>query len=126
MTPLGTRRARPRGLFRFAALAIAVVALISATQLAGVPVAAAERPARIFLGEPATLDPAAAGDAGSAAVIAQLFEGLTAIDPSLTPDRRWPRAESRRRPNGGLHPARRRPSRRVGLTAADVRRSWLR
>ena len=36
-------------------------------------------------GEPATLDPAAAGDAGSAAVIAQLFEGLTAMDPTLTP-----------------------------------------
>ena len=37
------------------------------------------------MGEPATLDPAAAGDAGSAAVIAQLFEGLTAIDPTRTP-----------------------------------------
>src|ERR1035437_4795828 len=40
---------------------------------------------RIAMSAPATIDPAAAGDAGSAAVIAQLFEGLTAIDGSLAP-----------------------------------------
>ena len=33
---------------------------------------------------PSTLDPAATGDAGSAAVIAQLFETLTAFDDELT------------------------------------------
>ncbi len=34
----------------------------------------------ILLGEPTTLDPAAAGDAGSAAFIAQLYETVTAFD----------------------------------------------
>ena len=41
---------------------------------------AADRPVRILLGEPATLDPAAAGDAGSSAFIAQVFETLTTFD----------------------------------------------
>jgi oligopeptide transport system substrate-binding protein len=38
---------------------------------------------RILIGAAATLDPAAQGDIGSAAVSAQLFEGLTAFDPQL-------------------------------------------
>ena len=129
MTPLRTRRSRPRGPHRLAALAIAVIGLLAATQLVGVPVAAADRPARIFLGQPATLDPAVAGDAGSAAVIAQLFEGLTAIDPTLTPRpalaERWELRDDGRTVVFTL---------RDGLTfsdgsalsAADVRRSWLR
>ena len=37
----------------------------------------------VAVGEPATLDPARAGDTSSAVVIAQLFEGLTAFDPGL-------------------------------------------
>ncbi|HET7027237.1 MAG TPA: peptide ABC transporter substrate-binding protein [Candidatus Limnocylindrales bacterium] len=39
---------------------------------------------RVLAGEPTTLDPAAQGDIQSAAVTAQLFETLTALDPSLT------------------------------------------
>ena len=39
--------------------------------------------ATLVAGEPATLDPAVAGDLGSAVVISQLFEGLTAFDTGL-------------------------------------------
>jgi oligopeptide transport system substrate-binding protein len=38
---------------------------------------------RILIGEASDLDPAAQGDIGSAAISAQLFEGLTAIDGQL-------------------------------------------
>lgn len=44
------------------------------------PVGAGRTEARILLGEPTTLDPAATGDAGSAAFIGQLYETLTAFD----------------------------------------------
>jgi oligopeptide transport system substrate-binding protein len=39
---------------------------------------------RILGGEPASIDPARHGDLGSARFIGQLFETLTAVDPSLT------------------------------------------
>jgi ABC-type oligopeptide transport system substrate-binding subunit len=97
--------------------------------LAGAPGVSADRAAKIFMTEPATLDPAAAGDAGSAAVIAQLFEGLTAVDPTRTPRpalaERWELGDDGRTVVFTL---------REGLTfsdgtslgAADVRRSWMR
>jgi ABC-type oligopeptide transport system substrate-binding subunit len=78
---------------------------------------------------PETLDPAVAGDAGSAAVIAQLFDGLTSIDGSLTPRPAlaagWTFSDENRIVDFTL---------RDGLTfsdgspltAADVARSWLR
>ena len=37
------------------------------------------------MSEPATLDPAAAGDAASSNMIAQFFEGLTALDVERVP-----------------------------------------
>ena len=43
-----------------------------------------DRPVRILSGGAATLDPAAAGDAGSANVIGQLYETLTSFDTTLT------------------------------------------
>ena len=65
---------------------VALVALAGMLPLAsGGRVRGADRETRIAMSAPATIDPAAAGDAGSAAVIAQLFEGLTAIDGSLAP-----------------------------------------
>lgn len=93
------------------------------------PVGAADRPVRILAGEPSTLDPAAVGDAGSVAVIAQLFETLTAFDadrelqPAL--------AESWRLEEGGRRIV---FQLRDGLTfsdgsalrASDVVRSWMR
>lgn len=69
-----------------AALVVATSALLTGTGTErGAPVArAAGDEVRILGGAPGTLDPAVSGDAGSAGVIAQLFETLTAIDPSLT------------------------------------------
>jgi ABC-type oligopeptide transport system substrate-binding subunit len=115
---------------RRAAVAAAVTAVLVAVGSLGVPGAvAADRPARILMGTPATLDPAVAGDAGSAAVIAQLFEGLTAIDASGAPRPALARSWELR--DGGRTVA---FTLRDGLvfsdgtplTAADVRRSWLR
>ncbi len=83
----------------------------------------------VALGSPQTLDPAAAGDAGSAAVIAQVFEGLTTVDADYAV--RPALAESWEFRDGGrtavFHL-------RDGLafsdgsplTADDVKRSWLR
>ncbi len=62
---------------------VAVAGLVLAAP--GGLVRGADRETRIAMSDPITVDPAAAGDAGSAAVIAQLFEGLTAIDGSLAP-----------------------------------------
>src|SRR5450756_2860285 len=80
-----TRRigATGRGVILGIAGLVAVAGLVLAAP--GGPVRGADRETRIAMSAPATIDPAAAGDAGSAAVIAQLFEGLTAIDGSLAP-----------------------------------------
>jgi ABC-type oligopeptide transport system substrate-binding subunit len=103
--------------------------LLATTALVAAPGIAAERTARILMGEPATLDPAVAGDAGSGAVISQLFEGLTAIDPTQTPRPaladRWELRDGGRTVvftlRDGLQFSDGSP-----LTADDVRRSWLR
>lgn len=129
MTPLAPERAVPRRPgWRVAAVLLGVL-LLATAGLAFAPGVGAERAARVFLGEPATLDPAAAGDAGSAAIIAQLFESLTAIDPTqaLRPAlaERWElRSDGRTivfTLRDGL-----RFSDGTELTADDVRRSWLR
>ena len=81
------------------------------------------------MGEPATIDPAAAGDAASAAVIAQLFEGLTAIDGNLAPRpalaESWAFKDGNRTVDftlrGGLAFSDGTP-----ITADDVARSWFR
>jgi ABC-type transport system substrate-binding protein len=92
-------------------------------------VAASDDEVRILGGPGATLDPAAQGDASSAAVTAQLFESLTAIDPALNVRpalaERWDVEDDGRRIVFHL---------RDGLTfsdgtplgAQDVVRSWLR
>ena len=62
------------------------VFLMAATLFAscgGQSAAGSDRPVRILAGSPTTLDPAAQGDAGSAAVTAQLFESLTSFDADL-------------------------------------------
>ena len=86
-------------------------------------------PVRILAGAAATLDPARAGDASSAGVIAQLYETVTAFDSSLT--LRPALAESWDVQDGGRRIVFRL---RDGLTfsdgsrleAQDVVRSWLR
>ena len=83
----------------------------------------------VYLGAPLTLDPAAAGDAGSATMIAQLFEGLTTVDAELVV--RPALAESWRFDDGGRTVVFRLRdglafSDGTPLTADDVVRSWLR
>jgi ABC-type transport system substrate-binding protein len=130
MTPPATdwpagRRSRRAAVAVLAALAAALAVML----LALGPGASADRPLRLLIGEPSTLDPAAAGDAISAAVIAQLFEGLTAIDPQRTPRpalaARWELRDDGRTVVFTLREGLR-FSDGSPLTAADVRRSWLR
>ena len=84
---------------------------------------------RILTGAPTSLDPAVQGDAGSAAITAQLFESLTTFDLDLQV--RPALAESWRFDDGGRQVT---FHLRSGLTfsdgspirPSDVRRSWLR
>jgi oligopeptide transport system substrate-binding protein len=127
--PRRTRRVGLTG--RSVILGIAGLVAVAGLVLAapGGHVRGAERETRIAMSAPATIDPAVAGDAGSAAVIAQLFEGLTAIDGSLAPRpalaASWTFKDGNRTVDFTL---------REGLafsdgtpiTGDDVARSWLR
>ncbi len=83
----------------------------------------------ILAGTPASIDPAKHGDLGSASYVSQLYETLTAVDPTLTV--RPALAESWSVENGGTKVV---FTLRDGLTfsdgssltAADVVRSWRR
>ena len=95
----------------------------------GSPSGAEDGSARIAIGAPTDLDPAASGDAQSAAVIVQLFETLTTIDESL--ELRPALAESWRVEDGGQRVVfELRPDLKFSdgspLRASDVVRSWLR
>jgi len=87
------------------------------------------RPVRILSGTPTTLDPAAQGDAGSAAITAQLFESLTSFDadlkvrPALAES--WRFAGSGRQVTFHLRPNLT-FSDGSALRPTDVARSWLR
>ena len=127
--PRRTRRVGSpgRGVILGIAGLVAVAGLVLAAP--GGHVRGAVRETRIAMSAPATIDPAVAGDAASAAVIAQLFEGLTAIDGSLAPRpalaASWTFKDGNRTVDFTL---------REGLafsdgtpiTADDVVRSWLR
>jgi oligopeptide transport system substrate-binding protein len=122
---------------RLPAASIAVLLIFVATaifpssaRLGGLGAAiAADRPVKILLGRAGDLDPAAQGDIESAAVSAQLFESLTAIDATL--ETRPALAASWDFRDGGrtvvFHL---RPGLAFSdgspLTAADVVRSWFR
>ncbi len=108
------------------------VFLMAATLFAscgGQSAAGPDRPVRILTGSPTTLDPAAQGDAGSAAITAQLFESLTSFDadlqvrPALAESWRFS-ADGRQvtfhlRPNLTFSDG-------TPLRPSDVTRSWLR
>lgn len=95
------------------------------------PAAVASGPdeVRILSGAPSTLDPAAQGDSGSAAISAQLFESLTAFDPDLNLRpalaESWQILDEGRRVVFVLRPDLA-YSDGTPLLAADVVRSWLR
>ena len=82
----------PRGRNRRRFLAGAGAAIVIAIELLLVPLRVgpaavvargADEPVRILIGPADSLDPAAQGDIGSAAISAQLFETLTAVDATL-------------------------------------------
>jgi len=109
-----------------------LVLLVAATLFAscgGQSAASPDRPVRILAGSPTTLDPAAQGDAGSAAITAQLFESLTSFDADL--QIRPALAESWQFSAGGRQVTfHLRPdltfSDGTPLRPSDVTRSWLR
>ena len=85
--------------------------------------------ATLVAGDPATLDPAAAGDLGSAVVISQLFEGVTAFDPGLNVRpalaSSWETLDGGRRIVFHMRPGIQ-FSDGTPIRAADVVRSWMR
>ncbi len=111
---------------RLFALAMLAALIASCT---GQSAAASDRPLRILSGDPSDLDPAAQGDAGSAAITAQLFESLTSFDgdlhiqPALAAS--WQFADGGRQVTFHLRPD---LSFSDGspLRPSDVVRSWLR
>jgi oligopeptide transport system substrate-binding protein len=121
-----------------AALLVILAFLLTRLTPAGVPQrgvirsgpgAAGTDSVTILAGRPASIDPAGHGDAGSAAIVAQLFETLTTFDATLT--LRPALAESWAIEDGGMRVVFRL---REGLTfsdgspltADDVVRSWRR
>lgn len=91
--------------------------------------AATGDPVRILIGPPGNLDPAAQGDIASAAISAQLFESVTAIDAQLQ-TRPALAASWEFRDGGATVVFHIRPGLTFSdgspLTAADVARSWFR
>lgn len=114
--------------------ALVVVAMLVRLWPAAVPssdrVSAADpTTVSILAGAPASIDPARHGDLGSASYVSQLFESLTAVDPSLTV--RPALAESWSIEDGGKRVvftlrSGLRFSDGSALTASDVVRSWRR
>ena len=109
---------------------VATLALFATLASCAAPsIAPSDRPARILTGTPETLDPALLGDAGSAAISAQLFESLTTFDAGL--ELRPALAESWRFDEGGRAITFRLRSGLAfsdgsPLRPSDVARSWLR
>jgi len=111
---------------RWVACFLLVALFTSCTEPTG---ANGDRPVRILTGVATSLDPAVQGDAGSAAISAQLFESLTAFDTNL--ELRPALAVSWRFDNDGRTITfRLRPdltfSNGSPLRPSDVVRSWLR
>jgi ABC-type transport system substrate-binding protein len=109
---------------------VASAILPTAAPVGGLGVAiAGDRPVKVLLGRAQSLDPAAQGDIESAAVSAQLFESLTAIDATLQ-TRPALAASWDFRDGGRTVVFHLRPGLAFSdgspLTAADVVRSWFR
>lgn len=113
-------------------IVVAAVAALAIMLLGSAPtrsLAATRDDVRILAGLPDSIDPAAHGDLGSAAIITQVFETLTAYDaelvlrPALA--RSWDIDDGGRRIVFHLRPGLT-FSDGAALTASDVVRSWLR
>jgi ABC-type oligopeptide transport system substrate-binding subunit len=75
------RRSRPRRFLIVFSAALLAVTLVGAAAWHPSTAAAAHNSVNIYIGgEPSSLDPAVQSDAGSAQVVTQLFESLTAVD----------------------------------------------
>lgn len=94
-----------------------------------VPAASSPDEVTVALSGPTTMDPAAAGDAASAAIIAQVFESLTTVDADLTVRPAlagsWTFADGGRTVTFTLRDGLT-FSDGTPLTATDVKSSWLR
>ena len=123
-------RARLLGVIAVVGLALALIAAL-AVPLPGTPATAQDTNVRLRVhsGEPFTWDPALAGDSGTAGVLAQVFEGVTAFDaesrvrPALAD--KWVVDDDGRRIAFHLRPDLR-YSDGTPILAADVVASWLR
>jgi oligopeptide transport system substrate-binding protein len=108
---------------------VGLVGVLTAGAWPGVAAGAARDDVRIATGAPTSLDPARQGDVQSAAVTAQVFESLTAVDPSLVVRpalaASWTSEDAGRRFVFTLRPGLA-FSDGSPLTASDVVRSWLR
>jgi oligopeptide transport system substrate-binding protein len=128
-----TSTRRPGPIRRIAGVAGAIIVLASVGAWAGLratPASAAPGDTvRILTGAASSLDPAAQGDIGSAAISAQLFEGLTAFDPQLNVRpalaASWDILDGGRRIVFHLRPNLT-FSDGTPITGEDVVRSWLR
>jgi len=117
-----------RLLTRLAAAAAAIL-IVSSAGASGAPISAAGAPLRYLAGPAGTLDPAFIADAGDVQLLLQLYAGLTRLDeageayPSLASG--WQIS-----PDGRTYEFAIRDDLAFSdgspLTAADVRRSWLR
>jgi peptide/nickel transport system substrate-binding protein/glutathione transport system substrate-binding protein len=122
------RRPRQRRLWALVG-SLGVVAAVLLARAPGAVQAVDRDEVRILVSEPRTFDPAAAGDATTAAVTAQLYETLTTYDAALTLQpalaASWDVA-----PDGRSVVFHLRPdlafSDGTALTAQDVVGSWLR
>jgi oligopeptide transport system substrate-binding protein len=125
------RRVRARRVAGVAGAILITASLAVRPGTGGVAPAAAAPPddVRILIGAADILDPAAQGDIGSAAISAQLFEGLTAFDPQLNVRpalaESWDLLDGGRRIVFHLRPDLK-FSDGTPITGEDVVRSWLR
>jgi oligopeptide transport system substrate-binding protein len=131
-TRTGRRAVQRSGVLAAAAITavLALLAPLSSLTPASPPAArAADDRVRIFIGAADSLDPAAQGDIASAAISAQLFETLTAIDAGLQ-TRPALAASWEFRDGGRTVVFHLRPNLAFSdgspLTAPDVVRSWFR
>lgn len=125
---------RPRPSAALIALTIVLTSVMAATgelMIGRAPIVSGqtELPLRVVGSAPLNWDPAHAGDAGSAAVLAQVFEGLTTLDsannvrPALAES--WTIAGDGRSIDFKLRPGLH-YSDATAMTAQDVVDSWLR